>query len=363
MNVILREDYRELASRLGDCLLRFEERHVLITGAAGFIGRYLSGFLEYLNQEVFATPVTADLLDSFVVRPDASSSPALSGGLRARYGDVSKGVTLSGKPDYIIHAAGVASPRHYTRMPVQTLEAGTSGTRRMLDLARKVQCRGMLFLSSSEVYGDPDPQHVPTNERYNGNVSTSGPRACYDESKRLGETWSFLYAREYQVPVKIVRLFNVYGPGFDRADGRVIPSFIQSAALGRPIVVHGAGAHTRTFCYVADAADAMLRVLLSDSVGEAFNIGSDGPEISVRYLAALFNGLLPQAAPITFSDSDVSAYSFDDPGRRCPDITKLQAATGYRPVHTLRSGLERTLQWYAEEHGFPRLVSQFNVAR
>jgi nucleoside-diphosphate-sugar epimerase len=351
MNSVIREDYASLARRLADQVQSFAGAHVLVTGAAGFIGRYLCGFFDYLNSHVLDRPLTADLLDSFVVGHEPNLLPGTT--LRPRFGDVSKRVQLSASPDYIVHAAGVASPKHYARRPVQTLEAGTTGTRRMLDLARRCGCRGMLFFSSSEIYGNPDPQHVPTKETYNGNVSTSGPRACYDESKRLGETWSFLYAREHQVHVKVVRLFNVYGPGFDRGDGRVVPSFIESAATGCPLVVHGRGQHTRTFCYIADACDALLRVLLAERAGEAFNIGADGPELSMGELAALIASLTSTSAPVVYREPEESAYAHDNPGRRCPDISKLRAATGFRPLYSLDAGLARTLAWFAEEYGVP----------
>lgn len=348
MNSILKEDYTALACSLEKYIGRFEGAHFLVTGAAGFLGAYISGFLGFLNDSVLTKPLTADLLDSFVV--GTRKFPAVNG-LRLQYGDVSKDITVSANPDYIIHAAGIASPKHYSRMPVETLESGATGTRRMLDLARKVGCRSMLFFSSSEVYGNADPQNIPTKETYNGNVSTSGPRACYDESKRMGETWSFLYAREYHVPVKVIRLFNVYGPGFQQSDGRVVPNFIENVTMGVPLVVHGQGEHTRTFCYIADALDALFRVLFSDYIGEAFNIGNGSPEISVAELAAILCELSPEHISIVHRQPEVCAYVRDDPDRRCPDISKLCALTGFRPQYSLQAGLKRTLAWYSEQYG------------
>jgi len=348
MNSVLRQDFAGLAVRLSAYNKRFEGTHFLMTGAAGFIGSYITGFLDYLNREILEKPLTADLLDTFVVGQRRASAPD---GLRLRQGDASKGITLSANPDYLIHAAGIASPKHYTRMPVATLEAGCTGTHRMLELAQQTKCRSMLFFSSSEVYGDPDPQNVPTKETYNGNVSTSGPRACYDESKRMGETWSFLYAREYGVPVKIVRPFNVYGPGFHPSDGRVIPNFIENAAMGLPLVVYDRGQHTRTFCYLADAVEAMFHILFSDVLGEAFNIGVDKPEITVSELAQTICELVPRGTSIIYRKPEVSAYSVDNPTRRCADISKLVALTGFQPAYSLRAGLERTLAWYSEEYG------------
>lgn len=347
MNRILREDYTALATRLGGLVDRFEGSRILMTGAAGFMGRYIAGFLSYLNTEVLRHPLEADLVDSFVLDEQRQSPMEFP----VRYGDVSKGITVSHAPDYIIHAAGIASPKDYSRFPIETLEVGTTGTRHMLELARETACRRMVFLSSSEVYGDPDPRNVPTKETYNGNVSTSGPRACYDESKRIGETWSFVYARVHQVPVNVIRPFNIYGPGFRRLDGRVIPSFIENAAAGRPLVLHGNGGYTRTFCYVADGVDALLRVLFCDVTGEAFNVGSDGPEISMRQLAETVQEVAPHRVPVVYLEPELSAYAVDNPQRRCPDISKLSALTHFRPAYSLRDGLSRTMDWYVEEHG------------
>jgi len=347
MNSILREDYAVLADNLREYICHFEEKHFLVTGAAGFLGTYIRGFLDFLISEDLTPRFTADLLDNFVVGKRQPSAH----GLQLQYGDVSKEVTVSRNPDYIIHAAGIASPKHYSRLPVETLESGTTGTRRVLDLARKTTCCGMLFLSSSEVYGNPDPQNVPTKESYNGNVSTSGPRACYDESKRMGETWSFLYAREFHVPVNVVRLFNVYGPGFRRSDGRVIPNFIENIAMGVPVIIHGQGKHTRTFCYIADAVEALFRVLFSDRMGEAFNIGNEGPEVSVAELASILSALAPHPVPVVHRDPELSAYLKDDPDRRCPDISKLRLLTQFRPRYSLQAGLGRTLAWHSEEYG------------
>jgi UDP-glucuronate decarboxylase len=181
-------------------------------------------------------------------------------------------------------------------------------------------------------------------------VSTSGPRACYDESKRIAETWSFLYARKFGLPVKIVRPFNVYGPGFRAGDGRVIPAFIESGIRRQPLIVHGRGEQTRTFCYIADCADALIRLLFSDYVGEAFNVGVAGPELSIRELATIVADLIPGGAAIRHEAPQLSPYSCGNPSRRCPDISKLLAHTTFQPAYTLRDGLTHTIAWYIEAH-------------
>ena len=189
--------------------------------------------------------------------------------------DVTQPIPLDGPIDYIIHGASIASPVYYRRFPLETIKVNVEGTARMLDLTRATGAKSMLFLSSSEIYGDPDPQFIPTSEEYNGNVSCTGPRACYDESKRLGETLCATYFRLHAAPVKTIRPFNVYGPGQRLDDQRIIPDLVSAALNGGPITLFSDGRPTRSFCYARDFAAALLLVLLSSENGEAFNIGND----------------------------------------------------------------------------------------
>jgi UDP-glucuronate decarboxylase len=166
-----------------------------------------------------------------------------------------------------LHAAGVASPVYYMRYPLETIDSAVQGTKNLLELARKNKhLESFIFFSSSEIYGDPDPGSVPTPETYHGYVSSVGPRACYDESKRLGETIATVYQQRYDVPVKIVRPFNVFGPGMRHDDRRVIPMFTYEALNGRPLPVHSDGSQTRTFCYITDAICGFLQTLLKGKV-------------------------------------------------------------------------------------------------
>lgn len=207
-----------------------------------------------------------------------------------------------------------------------------------------------MFFSSSEIYGDPDPSHIPTPETYRGNVSPIGPRSCYDESKRLGETMSITYHRLFNTPVKIVRPFNIYGPGMMMDDYRVIPSFISEALQGKTITVHDTGLQTRTFCYVTDAVIGFLKVLLSKKNGEVYNIGNDSPEIQMIELAREINSLVPKKTIIK-KVSYPKLYPQDEPRRRCPDLTKARQNLLYSPQISLRDGLERTIIWYKTEYG------------
>ncbi|MGH9896755.1 MAG: NAD-dependent epimerase/dehydratase family protein, partial [bacterium] len=210
---------------------------------------------------------------------------------------------------------------------------------------------GFLFYSSSEIYGDPTPENIPTPETYRGNVSCTGPRACYDESKRFGETLAVNFARVHDLPITIVRPFNNYGPGMKINDGRVIADFCRSVLEARDIDMFSDGSPTRTFCYVADAVIGYYRALLLGEPGESYNIGTDSPEISMRGLAetvvAAGQGLFGYEGRVQLTPNPEADYLTDNPNRRCPDLTKAKSELGYSPAISLEEGISRTLQWYA----------------
>jgi UDP-glucuronate decarboxylase len=342
---VIAEDIRELAKSLEDYWPHFSGQTFLITGAFGFLGRYFVLLLKYLNQEGFLEKtVKALLLDNFVTGYE--QRVISDGNLVFRRHDVTMPLVVDQPVDYIIHAAGIASPVYYTKFPIETMDVGTIGTRNMLELARQQKVKSFIFMSSSEVYGDPDNKHVPTSEEYNGNVSVSGPRSCYDESKRFGETMCQAFWRVYGVPVKIIRPFNVYGPGIRPDDFRVLPNFIEHALRKEPLPIHGAGHNTRSFCYINDEVEGIFRVLFSDANGEAFNVGNTGPEISVRELAELVTEAMPFKVDIVNIDPPHAVYASSDPKRRCPDISKLTKLTGFKPRYDLKKGLARTIKWF-----------------
>jgi dTDP-glucose 4,6-dehydratase/UDP-glucuronate decarboxylase len=219
----------------------------------------------------------------------------------------------------------------------------------MLDLARRTKCESFLFFSSSEIYGDPSSDAIPTNESYRGSVSCIGPRACYDESKRLGETLCYIYTQHHGVPAKIVRPFNNFGPGLRLNDRRVIPDMCREILFDRDIVLYSDGSPTRTFCYISDALTGYLLALLSTSEGEPFNIGSDmTAEISMGDLARLLLQVSGSKGQVIHKVSDEAEYLADNPQRRCPDISKARTLLGFDPRVGLESGLQRTLHWYRE---------------
>jgi len=206
----------------------------------------------------------------------------------------------------------------------------------------------VLNFSSSEVYGDPDPKYVPTPETYVGRVSCTGPRSNYDESKRLGEALCIAYFEEHKIPVKIVRPFNIYGPGMRLDDYRVIANFVSNAFKGQFIPVYGQGNHTRTFCYVSDGITGFLKVLLSDFNGEPFNVGNDNDEITIENLAKIVAEIFNNKIGIQKTKGPTDAYTSADPKRRCPDLTKIKTKLNYTPKVDLKTGIKRFVQWARE---------------
>lgn len=341
---IIEEDIANLAKVFAPYKGHFEGKSFLITGAGGFLGKYMVWLLKYMNDNILDEPASGLMLDNFITGYEQQIITDEHISFR-KHNVIDP--FLTNKPiDYLIHAAGIASPVYYTKYPIETMDVGTVGTRNMLELARDKKLKSFLFTSSSEVYGDPDPNHVPTQETYYGNVSITGPRSCYDESKRFGETMCLAFWQVFGVPVKIVRPFNVYGPGIRPDDYRVLPNFIEHALRREPLPIHGNGKNTRSFCYISDAIEAIFKLLFADSNGEAFNIGNPEPEISVADLAALVVELIPHKVNIVHIDPPHAVYASSDPKRRCPDISKLQATVDFQPRYDLKSGLKRTIEWF-----------------
>jgi len=351
-------DLAAMVEDLDADLRHISGRRVLITGGAGFLGYYLVQVpLAWNDAHPGQPPIGVTVMDNYF-----RDAPAWLKELERRPEvDLMMHDVRGPLPDpmgdfaYIIHAAGIASPTYYRAHPIETMDANINGLRTLLDYARQrletgLEMEGFLFYSSSEIYGDPASDAIPTPETYRGYVSCTGPRACYDESKRYGETLCVNFARQHGIPVTVVRPFNNYGPGMKITDGRVIADFFRDALAGRDITVLSDGSPTRTFCYVSDAITGYFRTLLRGRPGEAYNIGVDGPEISMLELAEmtaeLANDLFDQKVTVVRGQSPETDYLVDNPNRRCPDITKARQELQYRPRMTLEEGLKRTLLWY-----------------
>lgn len=349
---LIEEDIATIAHAVRDIAQRLAGKTLLISGGAGFLGRYFLGAIRHLNAEALPAPCRVISVDNYITgQRDGHFGVNDDPHVLSLWADVTHPLPLREPVHYIIHAAGLASPVYYQRYPLETIESAIGGARNLLELARENPVEGFLLFSSSEIYGDPDPKAIPTPETYCGNVSSTGPRACYDESKRLAETISLIYHERFGVPVKIVRPFNIYGPGMKHDDRRVIPMFALKALRGEPIPVHGDGHQTRTFAYVTDALTGFFQVLLSGPPGSVYNVGNAESEIPMRDLAELFTECLPTNSRIELIPYP-PAYPAGEPQRRAPDLTKIRNELGYEPRVALRDGLRRFLAWAGQEPAY-----------
>lgn len=305
---------------------------VLVTGGAGFIGSHLCERLLHDGYDVLC-------VDNYYSSTKANISHLLD---NPRFEVIRHDVTfpLYVEVDQIFHLACPASPIHYQRDPVQTTKTAVHGSINMLGLAKRTGAK-ILLTSTSEVYGDPLVH--PQTEDYWGNVNPIGPRACYDEGKRAAETLFFDYHRQHSLKIKVVRLFNTYGPRMHPQDGRVVSNFIMSALTGAPLTVYGEGQQTRSFCYVSDLIDGLIAMMDSgDETTGPINLGNPG-EFTIGELANI-------VIDMTKSDSSLEYLPLptDDPIRRQPDITRAKDQLGWVPTIPLIEGLETTIQHFKE---------------
>lgn len=348
----LSSDIAEIISKIpSDLTEKLSGRHLVITGGRGFLGRYFCEVFATLNAtRLVSSPLRITIIDNFISSGDLGDR-----GLDDHKFNFIKHNAINPLPDlghvdYVFYAAGIASPAHYRKYPLETLEVSTVGLKHSLELARSNPGSRLAFFSSSEIYGDPDLKNIPTKESYRGNVACLGPRACYDMSKRLGETLVQIYHQQYGVSGTIIRPFNVYGPGMQRTDYRVLPNFAARIADGMPLQIYGRGDQTRTFCYVTDAINGFIRVLLEGVPGEPYNIGNPYPEISMRDLVEKVR-VASGSADLKYDIVDYpDTYPADEPNRRCPDISKAIHQLGYSPTVTLDEGLSRFFQWTSQTY-------------
>ena len=340
-------------------LQRLSGKRLLVAGGAGFLGYYLvQTALHWNDRNPSLPPIHVTVLDNFIRGvPDWLTDMRHNASLALVRHDVTQPLpTGLEHQSFLIHAASIASPIYYRKYPIETMDANIGGLRHMLDYCCRQSesgqpVEGMLFYSSSEIYGDPPPEHIPTDETFRGYVSCTGPRACYDESKRFGETLCVNFAQQRGVPVKMARPFNNYGPGLKITDGRVIPDFARNILGGSDIVMLSDGSPRRTFCYVADAVAGYFKVLVTGRAGEAYNIGVETPEISVADLAermvALGQALFGYRGRVVRQSSADEQYLVDNPNRRSPVIAKARTELGYDPEIGIDEGLRRSMLWYA----------------
>lgn len=357
-NDIVQLDLAYILGNLDEEFKYLAGKRLLITGGAGFLGYYLvQVVIEWNRRQSQSEQIALTVFDNYQRGvPQWLERFAQNGELVLVEHDVRSPLPASvHNVEYVIHAASIASPTYYRLYPIETMDANVNGLRHLLELALKRQqdghpMEGMLFFSTSEIYGNPSSENIPTPETYPGVVSCTGPRACYDESKRYGETLCVNFHQQYDLPIKIARPFNNYGPGLKISDKRVLPDFARDILSGNDIVLLSDGTPTRTFCYIADAIVGYYKILIRGRPGEAYNIGVQGPEISMRDLAQtmvdLGRDLLGYTGKVVQHVSSEKTYLVDNPQRRCPLITKASEELGYNPSIALEEGLTRMLRWY-----------------
>ncbi|MFA5138747.1 MAG: NAD-dependent epimerase/dehydratase family protein [Elusimicrobiota bacterium] len=342
-HAVVSEDLAEIAS----ASLPFERmrgKTVLVSGAGGFLPSYMVETLLYLN-ETRGLGATVLALERDAARAQARFSHYEGrGDLRVVRQDVAEPLEYGGPVDFIVHAASPASPKRYLVDPVGTILPNVIGTRNLLDLAQTKKSEAFLFFSSAEVYGEPDDCRSTVSEAVPGRLDPMHPRACYAESKRMGETMCAAWHRQFGVPAKIVRVFHTYGPGMDLQDGRVFCDFVRDIVAGKDILVESDGRAVRPFCYLSDAVRAFFTVLLLGVPGEAYNVANDEARLSVMELAERLAGLF-QSRGVGVQLRGTPQPSTGAVSRCSPDISKLRGL-GWQPRHAIEVGFRRTVETY-----------------
>lgn len=307
----------------------------IVTGGLGFIGSHLVELLVRNGIEVA-------VIDNLCTGTRKNLPPGVDEAVSVVEIDVSEPWPAHRIPkcvDVVFHLASPASPRQYRRLSVATLMANSYGTKNALDWAKQSGAR-FVFASTSEVYGDP--QVTPQSESYWGHVNPVGPRSCYDESKRFGESLTMEYVRQFDLDARIVRLFNCYGPRMQADDGRVIPTFVAQVLANAPLTIYGTGTQTRSFCYVTDEILAIFRAAeVPGLAGEIINVGNPNP-LTIAQLAELICSIAGR--PVGF---EFRTLPPDDPTNRCPDIDKARRLLSWEPVVSIEDGLSATLQYFS----------------
>lgn len=314
-----------------------EGKNILVTGGAGFLGSWICDVLVESKANVIC-------LDNFSSGLKENISHLLGRkNFKFVQHDITQPIFFNEEIDIVMHLASRASPFEFEKYPIQILKANTLGIWVALGIAKKHEAK-FLYTSTSEIYGDA--KEIPTTEEYRGNVNPIGPRSCYDEAKRCGESYVIAYRMQHGLDTRIARIFNTYGPRM-RAEGiygRVVPRFVEQALSNKPITIFGDGTQTRSFCYVTDQVEGLLKLAFSERAeGEVVNIGNDR-EITILELAKLIKELTKSSSEIEFHP-----LPKDDPMRRKPDISKAKKLLGWKPEVELEEGLRMMIEWFKEE--------------
>jgi len=336
---VVEKDIDLLVGSLNEQGISFEDRSVLVTGGAGFLGSYICDVLIKQRTEVIC-------IDNFSSgrMENIQHLTGLENFTLVEH-DISQPIFFDKHIDMVLHLASRASPFEFARFPIQIMKANTLGTWVALGIAKEHDAR-LVYTSSSEIYGDPDTGHIPTPESYTGNVSPVGPRSCYDEAKRAGEAFINAYRIQHGLDTRILRIFNAFGPRIRPGDiyGRVVARFIDQALSNRPLTVFGDGTQTRSFTYVSDMVEGILKAAwVTDASGEVVNLGSTAETRIIDLAETILR--------LTDSDSRIEFHPLpaDDPKRRCPDISKAKRLLRWETKTGLEEGLQRTIAWFREK--------------
>jgi UDP-glucuronate decarboxylase len=344
---IVAEDAEAVAMRCERVIGALRGKTLLVTGAAGMLPSALVHGVVWLNAHHF--PDSPCRVLAVTRRPVDPRGPMAY--LRENptvtflTHDTREPIPWEGRIDLCVHAASAASPKHYLREAVETLQVNSVGLSHLLERAHREGWERFLFISSGEIYGSVPDHAVPTPETYVGAVDPLGPRSCYVEAKRFGEALAHHFARQRRLPATIARPFQVHGPGLRRGDGRAFAAFAEAAIAGEPIIVESTGQARRTYCSLRDATAALWHILLEGRPGEAYNVGTSRPEITVLDLAHLIADLAGSGSRVEVRAQSRPTSGQGSPDRTCPDVTKIEQEFGWRPEDSLEGGFRRTLSW------------------
>ncbi len=343
---IIFNDANEIAKEFSKNFKKNKKYKWIITGGAGFLLSYFSYIVEVLVEK-YNLNIRLFVYDSLFF----GLSNRLKRLNKKKYisfvkKDLTKNEIKNLDCDFFIHGASIASPTFYRKFPIETIKVNVLAFVKILEKFTKIKKKpkSIIFMSSSEVYGNPPKKFIPTSENYVGNVSFTGPRACYDESKRIGETICVNYFEKHKLPIKIIRPFNVYGPGQNLEDKRIIPDTIKGISK-REVILFSNGKPRRSFCYISDQIRGIMRIMLNGKNGEAYNVGND-EMISIKNIVQKFIKKSKLKVKLKFKISNDKQYNTDNPQNRCPNLSKIKKINNWKIKIKTGEGIERTLKYY-----------------
>ena len=344
---VISQDIKKIITELKSELKQFSGKTLLITGSNGLLGSYVVDTIKYLNaNEILSSPCKVIGVNRSKITNSSRNFHVLRDkNFKLIEHNISKPLIIDTKIDYIFHSAGSSSPAIFQKYPINTIDVNVNGTRWLLELAKEQKVKSMLYLSSGEIYGNPDKNNTPTPETYNGNSSPLDKRACYIESKRLAETLCKIYNENFNVPVKIARPFVIYGPGVKTTDGKVLSDFMKYAIENKPIEMLSEGNDLRSDCYISDATTAFLKILLSNKNGEVYNVGSDKEEFTIKQLAEKIHKICKIETSPVYKGAPIPDHLKSAPKRFSADIIKIRKDFGFMPKVNLENGLKNTIEW------------------